>query len=166
MSLIIEDGTIVAGAESYVTVTEARDWASKRGVTLSATDSVVEQLLRKATDFLQSIEAQYKGARVDTEQVLAWPRQQVYLYGNTTAIAVTYIPQQLKDAQCQLAIDASSRDLQPTGDGRQVIMKQVDVLVTQYSDTKSSSVTPVFHKAMGILTPLLRSVGPLSTLRV
>lgn len=166
MSLIIEDGTIVAGAESFVTVAEARDWASKRGVTLSATDSVVEVLLRKACDFLQSVELRYKGARVDDAQALAWPRQQVYLYGNTTAIATTYVPQQLKDAQCQLAIDAVSRDLQPTGDGRQVVMKQVDVLVTQYSDTKSSSVTPIFNKALSILAPLLRNVGPLSTTRV
>ena len=166
MSLIIEDGTIVAGAESFVTVAEARDWAAKRGVTLSATDSVVEVLLRKAADFLQSIEPQYKGYRVDTTQVLAWPRQQVYLFGNKTAIATTYIPQQLKDAQCQLAVDASTRDLQPTGDGRQVIEKTVDVLTTRYSDTKSSSVTPALNKAMGILGPLLRSVGPLSSLRV
>lgn len=166
MSLIIEDGTIVAGAESFVTVAEARAWALKRGVTLSATDSVVEALLVKAADFLQSVEPRYKGARVDDAQALAWPRQQVYLYGNKTAVAVTYIPQQLKDAQCQLAVDAVSRDLQPTGDGRQVVMKQVDVLVTQYSDTKSSSVTPAFNKAMAILAPLLRSVGPLSTLRV
>lgn len=166
MTLIIEDGTIVAGAISYVTAAEARAWALARGITLSATDSVVEAQLVNACDLLQSLEPRFKGSRADDAQALAWPRQQVYLYGNTTAVATTYIPQQLKDAQCQLAYDASLTTLQPTGEGRQVVMKQVDVLVTQYSDTRASSVLPVFNKAMGILAPLFRTAGALSTLRV
>lgn len=165
MSLIIEDGTIVAGAVSYVTAAEARAWAAKRGVTLSADDAVLEPLLVKACDYLQSIEGNYRGSRVDDAQPLAWPRQKVYLFGNTTAIAVTYVPQQLKDAQCQLAIDAGSRDLQPTGDGREVLMKQVDVLVTQYARSGSGVNRPILDKAMGILSPLLRSSGPLTANR-
>lgn len=165
MSLTIEDGTIVAGALSYVTAAEARAWAAKRGVTLSADDAVLEPLLVKACDFLQSIEDKFKGYRVDTEQALAWPRQEVYLYGNTTALATTYIPQQLKDAQCQLAIDASSVDLQPTGTGREVLMKQVDVLVTQYARSGQAVAQPTLNKAMGILAPLLRTVGALTTNR-
>lgn len=165
MSLIIEDGTIVAGAVSYVTAAEARTWASRRGVTLSADDAVLEPLLVKACDFLQSLEGQFKGYRVDDAQPLAWPRQEVYLFGNTTAISKTYVPQQLKDAQCQLAIDAATRDLQPTGDGREVLMKQVDVIVTQYARRGSGVSRPVLDKAMAILSPLLRSVGPLTVNR-
>lgn len=166
MSLVIEDGSIVAGADTYASVAEARAYATKRGLIISATDSVVEQLLVKACDFLQSLEDRYKGARVDDTQALAWPRQEVYVYNGTVLLDKDSIPQVLKDAQCQLAYDASKTDLQPTGEGRQVIMKQVDVIVTQWSDTKSSTVQPVFNKAMAILAPLLRTTSSISVTRV
>lgn len=166
MTLIIEDGTGVSGANSYASVAEARAYASARGLTLPATDGAVEVLLVQACDMLQSLEPRYKGARVTDTQELAWPRQSVYLFGSSAPLGTTSIPAILKQAQCQLAFDASQTTLQPTGEGRQVIEKQTDVLITKWSDTRASTIQPVFNKAMGILAPLLRSMSVLSTLRV
>lgn len=166
MALVIEDGTIVANATSYVTVDECKAYAATRGLALPSTDPAIEVLLVLACDFLQALEPRFKGARVDTNQELAWPRQLVFVYDYPEPLPSITIPKILKQAQCQLACDAKQYDLLPTGEGRQVIMKQVDVLVTQWSDTKASTIQPVFTKAMGILQPLLRSTAVLSTIRV
>ena len=50
MALVIEDGSRVAGANSYVTLAEARAFASARGVTLSAVDATLEPFVIKAFD--------------------------------------------------------------------------------------------------------------------
>ena len=44
MALIIENGTNVAGANSYATLTEILAFAALRGVTLSAVDATLEIL--------------------------------------------------------------------------------------------------------------------------
>ena len=87
MSLVIEDGTGISNATSYVTAAEARTYALARGVTLSATDSVVEIQLLKAMDYLQSLTQCYMGCKKwpptmgthEHEQALAWPRENVII---------------------------------------------------------------------------------------
>lgn len=168
MSITVEDGTLVSGALSFVTVAEARTYATKRGLTLPADDAAVEVLLVNAADYLNSLEARFKGTRVSPTQALCWPRHSADLFGTT--LEDTDIPALLKDAQCQLAYDASkaTSGLQPTGDGREVILKTVDVLTTQWAPRGSGTVRPVLNKALDILAPLLKGglMGQLSTLRV
>lgn len=167
MSLVIEDGTGVADANSYATVDEARTYATLRGLTLPVSDADVEKLLVKACDFLESLESKYKGQKTVSTNVLAWPRKCVYLYNACEPIDKNSIPVVLKSAQCQLAFDGNSTDLMPTGTGRQVIRTKVDVIETEYSDTKSATLTPRFNKAMAILGPLLNDSGfSLATRRV
>ena len=61
--IIIEDGTNVEGANSFVTVEECRAFAEARGLTLPVDDSDVEILLIKAVDYLNSIENRFQGHR-------------------------------------------------------------------------------------------------------
>ena len=168
MALTIEDGTIVAGADSYATVAEARAYALSRGVTLSATDSVVEILLRKGSDFIESLEDRFKGDRTDPAQPLAWPRAGVILFNATDEAPDDEIPELLKRAQIQLAMDAVDIDLQPTGSGREIIKTKVDVIETEYAKRGSGSILPELNKAMAILQPLLNGGGSfsISTVRV
>lgn len=167
MPLTIEDGTGVASANSYVDAAEARAYALARGVTLSATDSVVEALLVKACDFLETLEGQYKGDRVAPAQALAWPRDEVYLFESEEEFDPATIPDQLKRAQCQLAIDAQTIALLPTSSGKEVIRKKIDVIETEYAPTGQAVDLPILTAALGILAPLLRSgYGGLRTLRV
>lgn len=167
MALVIEDGSRVAGANSYVTLAEARAFASARGVTLSAVDATLEPFVIKAFDYVESLESKWKGGRIAADQPASWPRQEVYLFDSETALASTAIPAQLKNGQCQLVIDAVATDLQPRGTGREIIKQKVDVIETEYAKTGNGSVVPEFNKAMAILEPLFNARGlRLSTLRV
>lgn len=160
MSLVIEDGSSPSGAESYATVAELRSFATSRGITgVPVGDTACEVLLRKACDFLGTLEGRYKGARTADDQPLSWPRSSVYLFGTTTLFADDEIPTQVVTAQCQLACDAITTELQPLGTGREVIKQKVDVIETEYGKTGGGTVQPEFNKAMGILAPCLNGGG-------
>lgn len=166
MALTIETGTGVAGANSYATVAEARTFASTRGVTLSASDPAVEVLLVKASDFMNSLESKFKGTRVSPTQALAWPRENVYLFGSTVAALPTALPACLKQAQCQLAMDAVTLDLLPNGKGREVIRQKTDVIETEYAKSGTGSITPRLNKAMALLEPVFKGGLSVQTVRV
>lgn len=159
MALIIEDGTIVADANSYVTVAEIQAFASLRGLTLPATDAEVEILAIKAMDYLLSLEDHYQGFRVNSEQPVSFPRESVYIYGFYIG---QVIPKQLKLAQSQLAFDWQASDLQATGDGREVIETAVGPLKKKYatSGTTNAQINPT--AAMAFLEPLLRADSSLN----
>lgn len=157
MSLTIETGAIVAGADSYASVAELSSFATARGfTTLPALDADKEVLLRNACDFLDSLEGRYKGTRVSDSQPLAWPRKDVYLFSTATLFDKTTIPSQLKNAQCQLACDAVKFTLQPTGTGREVLKQKTDVIETEFAKVGVGTIRAEFNKAMAILAPTLR----------
>jgi len=158
MALVIENGTGVAEAVSFVTVAEARAFASARGVTLSATDSAVEILLVKASDYLLGLEAFFQGTRSTSTQRLPFPRYDVCLPGGYE-LGPYVIPEALKEAQIQLAIEGVSRDLRPTGDGREVIREKVGPLETEYARTGSGTIQPAFNKVFDLLLPLMKNQG-------
>jgi len=167
MPLTIEDGSGVAGANSYADVAEARAYASARGLTLTADNTKVEQALVLACDKLETY--RYKGTKTDAGQGLLWPRSNVYLEDAEEPLAGDSIPDKIKQAQCQLAIEsANGTDLLPTGTGREVIRTKVDVIETQYAERGSGSIVPEFNKAEALLAPFLASGGSLglSTVRV
>ncbi len=113
MTLIVEDGTIVAGAESYCTVAYATTYHSNRGNTAwaaLASDTVREQCLRKSTDYMMQVyRARWIGDRVDEDQVLDWPRESVEVDGFD--ILITTIPVEIKNACAELALKASAATL-------------------------------------------------------
>lgn len=79
MSLIIEDGTQVTGATSYLTLVQARAYATARNITLSADDAVLEGQVLQAMDFLESYSSKFKGELVARAQPLSWPRSGVVI---------------------------------------------------------------------------------------
>lgn len=160
MALIIEDGTNIAGANSFATVVECRAYAAARGLTLPTPDEDVEVLLVTAADYLNSIEQRFQGYRYfySTGQPLCFPREDIYEFNRYIGGA---IPDALKDAQCQLAFDAGSNDLQAAGNGREVIEKKVGPLTTKWNP--SGNTTPQYTPtaALALLEPLFRaSSGP------
>lgn len=116
MTLIVEDGTNVSGAESYQTVSGADTYHSNRGNTDwdSLTTTAKEQALRKATDYMQqAYRGMWKGYRTNTSQALDWPRQCVVLDDSFWDNEVSYntIPNEIKAACSELALRASAADL-------------------------------------------------------
>ena len=166
MALTVEDGSGVVGANSYIDVAAARAYATARGVTLPAADADVEVLLVKAMDYIESLRNRYQGERTYTSVTnnLAWPRQGVYV--DDEIVAHDAIPQLLKYAQAQLAMDAQTADLMPTGAGREVIRERVEGAVeVEYNPLGITNIQPVLQKAKALLAPLMMT-SYLRTVRV
>lgn len=152
MALIIEDGTIVANAESFATVADLKAYAAKNGESLALRDAELEVLLRSAMAYLHSIEDRFQGVRYDPDagQLLCFPRFDIEEFGvdvdNT-------IPQRVKDAQCQLALDAQTADLLAPDTGKELTSRKIAEMTWNYSPSADRRYRP--NKALAILKPLL-----------
>lgn len=109
MALIVEDGTGKEDANTFVTLDEARSYATGRGITLPVEDTAVEALIINAADFLFMYEVRLKGVRANDEQALIYPRKGVEING--AELAQDAIPATLKKAQLQLVIEGNSGSL-------------------------------------------------------
>lgn len=158
MALIIEDGSIVADADTFASVADLDAFTSKRGIALAAADEAAKEiLLIKAMDFLETLEPRFQGSRINAEQTLSWPRQDVSINGFEWA--EDSIPGQLIKAQLQLAVYAETVDLLPAGDGREVIKEKVGPLETTYADTGSANPQPALTAFWEFISPLLVGGG-------
>jgi hypothetical protein len=173
MSLIVETGAIVAGAESYISVADASTYHGNRGNAAwgaLASDALREQALRKATDYMTQIyRARWKGYRKDGTQVLDWPRSFVYLEPFVHGIVGTYpylvadtiVPEEAKRACAELALRAAAGDL--LGDlGQGVTREKVGPLETEYDKNTPQTVRYVAVDAL--LAPYLK--GGANTVQV
>lgn len=175
MALIIEDGTIVANAQSYVTAAQARAFALSRGITLSADDAVVESQLIRAVDYLETYRDRYKGTLVSAGiQSLQWPRTGVII-DELYELPITTIPKELKQAQMALAMEVHGGIvLMPSSDGRVVKREKLDVIEREFMTgndmTKTGLPMPKFTYVDALLAPLLKAPGiggfSLNTVRV
>ena len=139
MALIKEDGTIVAGANSFVTAAELVAYADLRGIEYPATEPEQEQLLIMAMDYINSIEPKFQGIRVSSAQELPFPRIGVYVNGFLTP--ADEIPTTLKNGQIEAALQANVGGLLINGTVQNIKREKVDVVeVEYYSGGKWSSV--------------------------
>lgn len=157
LELTVEDGSIVADANTYITLGEVRAYAEARAAVVSEDDAVLIPQVISAMDFLEAHRAEFQGSKVSKEQALQWPREDVTLDGFD--VEETEIPKPLKDAQCQMVLEiAAGNDLQPNSTGREVIREKLDVLETQYQPSGTGAPpAPRFTRVAALLQPLLRS---------
>ncbi len=124
MALVVEDGTGLANAESYASVAFATQYHSDRGNAAwaaLANDTIREQLLRKATAYMeQEYRLRWASFRRTSSQALSWPRAWVqmpdapYGYGSWAAyVPNNIVPTEVQQACCELALEAISGDLNP-----------------------------------------------------
>ncbi len=106
MTIIVETGAVVAGANSYVSLADARNYASARGVTLSAVDATLEPMVIKAMDFVESHSAEFIGERKTRDQPLSWPRTDAVIEGWTWSNAE--IPRQLINATLAVVLEVNA----------------------------------------------------------
>ena len=152
MALIIEDGAVVAGANSFVTDEELTAYAAVRKVDLPALEADREALLIGAMDYLFSKEDCMKGCRVSELQDLPYPRRYVCINGFEVSSAT--IPSLLKQTQIEAAIAANTVALLPTESLQNVQSTKVDVLEISYF--QGGSMTTVNLQAVDAkLKPLL-----------
>lgn len=134
MALVVEDGTGVAGADSYVSVTAFRAWATGRGYLLPTDDVEVESLLRKACDFIER--KQFIGETEFADQGLSFPR----LVTDAEGVAVsTGIPARLKTAQYLLAMESMNGPLTKAARASQYTATKIDQIYLKYASASEGS---------------------------
>ena len=113
MALTVETGSGSATAESYISVADASTYHSNRGNAAwaaLASDTVREQCLRKATDYMVAMyRNSWQGCRVDDNQALDWPRYGCVVDGFD--IDSSTIPTPIKNACAELALKVASGEL-------------------------------------------------------
>lgn len=106
VTLIVEDGTIVAGANSFVTEDQVVSYAAARGVTLPDTSDddkdAVAVLAVKAMDFLKV--QPWKGEVVSATQTTPFPRKNMNV---TPTFPDNAVPYAVIEAQLQLTLFAN-----------------------------------------------------------
>ena len=155
MVLIVEDGSIVAGADSYVSLSDARALAAKYGWELPADDTEAEQALRNGAGYVGLQESAMCGSRVSAAQEMAYPRKNVTLYG--FPVTVDSIPSQVIRAQVAAAVEyGAGTEVRAASDGRVVSMERVEGAVTvEYFNNGNNGSSVVITSAMDALAPLL-----------
>lgn len=165
VTLIVEDGTIVAGANSYVALAEATAYFDNRPDTdwTNGTADTRSTALIKATDYLvQRFRNRWKGMRIDPAQTLDWPRREVfpevYFDDLDYEIPEDQVPQEVKDCAIILAAKVlAGTVLNPDLErGGAIKRAKVDTLEVEYFGRALSRTE--FAAINDRLAPLLKSV--------
>lgn len=157
MAFTVEDGTIVAGANSFVDVAYADAYFSDRGITAWTGDTatVKQPALIKATDYIvQRWSEMLKGDPVEDDQPLPFPRDEE---GD--------LPDTLLRAACEYALRAIAGPLMPDptidATGLAVIGKTEEVgplkESTQYAAGGTIRTFVPYPAADALMKPLVRS---------
>jgi hypothetical protein len=174
MALIVEDGTVVAGADSYVSLAVADAYHASRGITLWATMSEAEreQAIRRATDYMvQAYRQRWEGTRVSSVQSLDWPRNWVkqddYAYisvnGATTIGGFFYypaneVPLEVQNACAELAYRGAAGPLLADETKQQrAIREKVDVIEVEFAAWTPTKAN--YRAVEAMLSPFLKSSG-------
>lgn len=161
MSLTVEDGSVVAGAESFASVAAYKAYSDLYGVAYSAyTDTQIETYLRQATRYMQqSFRQRWKGTRVSPLQVLDFPR-----YGSVVdryyIVASTTVPVDVVNACIILAQKvAAGTDLFPDAT-QKASQETIGPITVKYE--QGSSQRAQFDAVEALLAPYLSSLGGMS----
>jgi hypothetical protein len=153
MALIVEDGTGLANAESYISTIYARTYHAARGNAAWAdlTVAEMEEALRKATDYMVSeYRFRWVGDRVKITQALDWPR------GGVLNVDVDDIPEEVKKACAEFALKSLSGPLLEDL-SQSVIAKSVGSLSVSYDRNSSQRKRYIFIDSL--LSVYLCSIG-------
>jgi hypothetical protein len=149
MALIVENGTGLTDADSYISLAAFKAYADDRGYDYSAfADQLIEQKLRLGTQYVDTIQ-RYKAQRLLATQALEFPREELY---DWSGLLVTGVPMRVKHATAELAFRALSGELYADLDrGGQVQSESVAGISVTYKD--GAPVGRWFTFAMNLLEP-------------
>lgn len=161
MTLIVEDGSIVTNANTYVSEADANlilaDFALPALNALTA-----ESSLKQAAQYLQSFD--FKGRTVSQTQSLAFPRSGIFI--DCFEFPFDEIPSQLIKAQVLAAnLVESGVSLYSNSSGQEIISKTVDVISVTYAASGVAASQPIFGAIQSQLKPLLAAIGQLRVSR-
>jgi hypothetical protein len=171
-TVIVEDGSNVSNANSFVSVVTLNNYAADRGLAIPATTTDKEIALILAAEYLEVRRAEYQGEKTNEDQTMQWPRSGVLIDG--IELADDAIPAELVKAQCQLVAEIHRgtplypRPRTTAGEGF-VTEKTVGPLTKRFNGVGAGSISstkPIRIAAVeSILRPLM-GCSSLKTVRV
>ena len=172
-TLIVEDGSVVANANAFVSLATADTYHSLRGnAAWTGTDAAKEAAIIKATFYLDRLH--WKGLKTGVNNPLAWPR-----YGDDITgwngllhpatpymgiidedgydVGTAVVPAKVKDACCEMALQyLTGANPEPALDrGGKVLSQTIDVISTTYES--GAPVVPVYVAVQRLLRSFLRA---------
>jgi len=171
MAFVVEDGTVVASANSLVSIAFADSFfADRREARWVGTVAAKEAALVRATDwFEQAHGLNINGSRTIVTQLLSFPRDYLYVHG--FLIDNDVVPDTIQKAVCLYALRALARaDIVPDPDlpgGRGAVTHdEIEVgpitLITKFAspkDTPGDDTIPKMPEVDLLLAPFLSSIA-------
>ena len=159
MPLIIENGSIVPGANSYVAVAEARAYVESRGGLFPVEDIDGEYKILEAMDYLESHREQFKGDLVRLDQPLGFPRNN--FYAEDWLWPSTEIPRQVLNAVLALVFEVcQGKDLyNPESEAPPAIKKKVGPIETVYAQPARVSKVYKNTQSQVLMKLLIKDAG-------
>lgn len=161
MTLLVEDGTGVAGANTYADLAFVDGYHLIRGNDAwGVLDPLIkEQCIHRAMDYLETVFiALWKGYRVFASQPLCWPRSFVPVvdiyFVTQTFYPNNFLPIQLKNVVAELAIRAIDNVLLPDTE-QAVAVEKIEGIEVVYN--KYSPKSKKFPLIQRMLSPFLQS---------
>jgi hypothetical protein len=143
MTIIVEDGSIVANADSYVSVANYMTWADARSIEYDS--SLLESQILRAMDYIETL--RFIGQKSTKGQPLQFPRVGVVVDGYE--LDYDEIPDQLKKAVYESIKAESDGNSQLANVERTTLREKVGEIEVQYAPNSSSSVSVVaINKAL------------------
>jgi hypothetical protein len=134
--IVVENGSGLSNAETYISVADATAYFSNLKVTTwTGADATKEAALRKATRFIDD-RYRFLGMKGSQPQALQWPRFNAYQDGYL--VPSNIVPDRVKWATAEAALIALTGELQPTlpaTGGERAI--RVDVISVEYFEGSS-----------------------------
>ena len=147
----VETGAVVTGANSYVPVAFADDYFEidpNFFPIWDALETANKQIfLAWATRILDQ-KVQWRGYKADEDSALRWPRAGVY-DRDKLLIADDEIPEQLKQAVCEVLKFMQSQDPTTSQDVENVKVMKLDVLEIEFQEgTSQTSLPPLINNLL------------------
>ena len=155
MALVIEDGSVVSGANSYITIANYKSWADERSISYG-TDTVIESAIHRAMDWFER--QFFIGNKANENQLLQWPRTEALIDGYYAD--ATEIPTQVKTAvyeATKVQIDGNS---ELENQARKTLRERVgDIEVEYATNSENRTSTPSLSFAMNRIVRPVTEVG-------
>jgi hypothetical protein len=144
MSLVVEDGSVVSGANTYVSLQNFKDWATLRNLTYG-NDASVTQSIYRAMDFFER--QTFIGFKANEDQPLQWPRTEAMIDGYYAD--ATEIPNDVKLSLYEAIFVQESGNSHLNTEDRKTLREKVgDIEVTYANNSENRVTTPALTFAL------------------
>lgn len=145
MALVIEDGSVVSGANSYITLAEFKAWADSRDISYNADDNVVEAQILRAMDYFERLF--FIGNKANENQPLQWPRTEALIDGYYAD--ATEIPKEVKTALYEATVVEASGYSELEVQSRKTLRERVGDIEVEYAEnSENRTITPALQYAL------------------